>query len=108
MITASPKIPAWIQAEIQHLATLTASHNIAKLRERRERPQGFNLDIYHHSEGTDSYFCDIRKRYVTWKQITTEADQKIACGQYLYTAVIEYKEGIHFVSGLTQSKIKSN
>jgi len=101
MLTQALKLPGWIDAEVNYLVALTKAHNTEKLRERRANPRGVNVDLYHHSDGFDSYFCDIRKRYFTWKQVMQEAEQKIACGQYLYTAVIEYKEGIHFVSSAT-------
>jgi hypothetical protein len=96
MLTLNPKIPAWIEAEAKHLVVLTATHNVEKLRERR-RPHGINVDIYHHSEGTDSYFCDVRRRYFRWAEVIEEASIKIACGQYLYTSVIEYQKNIHFI-----------
>lgn len=114
MLTQNPKIPAWIDAEIKFLIALTEAHNLEKLRERRANPKGVQVQIYHHSKGTDSYFCDVHKSYITWKQLNEEANQKVAYGQlgtpvvYLYTAIIEYKEGVHFVSTLTKSKIKLN
>jgi len=101
MVTANPKLPAWIEAEIKFLATLTANHNVEKLRQRRSRPNGVNVDIYHHSAGTDSYFCDVRKKYLRWKEVMSEADSKVACGQYLFTSVIEHKAGVHFISSQT-------
>jgi hypothetical protein len=108
MLTQAPKIPAWIDAEVKTLIVLTNTHNVEKLRERRANPKGVNVDIYHHSAGTDSYFCDVRKRYLRWREILAEADMKIACGQYLFTAVIEYKEGLHFISSLTQPNPSDN
>jgi len=87
---------------------LTNNHNVEKLRERRQRPNGVNVDIYYHSVGTDSYYCDIRKRYFRWKEVMAEADTKVACGQYLFTAVIEHKPGVYFISSSTSPKPSDN
>lgn len=108
MLINDPSIPAWITAEIKTLVVLTHTHQVDLLRERRDNPKGINIDIYHHSAKTDSYFCDIRKRYFRWSEILEEADIKIACGQYLFTSVIEYKADVHFISSKTAPRPSEN
>ncbi|AMR32388.1 hypothetical protein A0256_13630 [Mucilaginibacter sp. PAMC 26640] len=97
------KLPAQIAGEIKKLTVFTASQNVEKLRERQAKPNGVSVDIYFHSAGKDLYFCDVRKRYLSWKEVTLEADSKISCGQYLFTAVIERKSGVYFTSSRTAS-----
>jgi hypothetical protein len=103
MLTQKPKIPAWIDAEIKTLAIMTETHNVEMLRLRRSNPKGVNVDIYYHSAGTDSYYCDIRKSYFTYKEIMEQADQKTGCGQYLFTAIIKYQAGMHIISSKSMS-----
>jgi len=108
MLIDDPSIPAWIAKETIVLAIMTETHNVEMLRDRRDHPRGVNVDIYHHSAGTDSYFCDSRKKYMRWSEIMEEADIKIGCGQYLFTSVIEYKAGVHFISSKTSPKPTDN
>ncbi len=96
MLIQSHKVPAWIEGEIRMLQEYTNTFNTEKLRERRANPKGVNVDIYHHSDGSALYYCDQTRQYLSWQEIIDQATQKIGCGQYLFTAVLEYKSGICF------------
>jgi predicted HD phosphohydrolase len=94
-------LPKHIQRQVRYLHRLTRDHNIEKLRQLRRLGTDVIIEIFHHSVGTDSYFCDVEKRYFTWSDITKRTTASIKKGDTLFTAVIEYVDKIHFISATT-------
>jgi hypothetical protein len=102
------QLPKNLRQKVKYLIQLTKEHKVEKLRELREKSKDIKIDIYHHSHGFDSYYSDIEKKYFTWPELVKNSNDLMESGATLFTGVIEYKPGVHFVSSLTQSNIKSN
>lgn len=94
-----PKVPKYFRKMSKLILKLWAERNIEKLREIRDSKTNIKLRIYHHSEGTDSYFCDKRSRYFTWAQVDQEVNDETSKGEYTMTVVMPYKANIMFTRG---------
>jgi hypothetical protein len=94
-------LPTPLREKVEYLTVLTKNHKIEKLRELRACSEDITIDIYHHSSGTDSYYSDGEKRYFTWLEVLKKSKDFIETGANLFTGVIEYKKGIHFISSAT-------
>ncbi|TKC01230.1 hypothetical protein [Pedobacter cryotolerans] len=79
---------------------LWSEGNIVKLREIRDSKCNLKLRIYHHSQGTDSYYCDLSSKYLTWAEVDDLAAKSLANGEKSMTIVIPYKAGIFFTRGV--------
>jgi len=91
-----PKVPKDFRKHARQLAALCANLNIEKLRAFRERSKRYKVDIYHHSEGTDSYFHDVEGRYYTWSEVEAIDSLRMARGERFSTIVLPYRAGIVF------------
>jgi hypothetical protein len=89
-------VPKVIRRKAKLIAKLWANNKIDKLRQLRESSKNFSIYIYHHSQGTDSYFDDIEGRYYTWAQIEAMDAHKLDAGEMFSTVVIPYKPGFFF------------
>ena len=101
-------MPAPLREKVQYLTILTKHRKLDKLRELRATSNDIGIEIYHHAAGTDSYFCDKDKRYLTWSQLVQTSKEIIDQGANLFTAVIEYKRGVHFTSSATSPDPRLN
>jgi hypothetical protein len=91
-------VPKVFRKRAKLVGELWAKRKIDKLRELRDSSRNFGIYIYHHSQGTDSYFHDIEGRYYTWGQIEAIDSQRLNNGEMFSTVVIPYKPGVMFVS----------
>jgi hypothetical protein len=78
------------------IGELWANGKIDKLQELRDNSRNFGIYIYHHSQGTDSYYHDINGKYYTWAQVEVMDAKRLNNGEHFSTVVIPYKADIHF------------
>ncbi|MGN7203937.1 hypothetical protein ACTHQF_06655 [Pedobacter sp. SAFR-022] len=90
-------VPKVIRKKAKLIAELWKKNKIDKLRELRESSKNFGIHIYHHSQGTDSYYHDTEGRYYAWAQIEAMDLLRLNNGEHFSTVVIPYKAGIHFI-----------
>jgi len=76
---------------------LWSSGKLQELRALRDSTQNLQIQIYHHSQGTDSYFHDIEGRYYTWSDVESTTRAKTEAGEHLMCVVMEYKPGRIFI-----------
>lgn len=101
---SNKKVPKAFKKKARLIAELWASNKIEKLRELRDSSTNFKIYIYHHSEGTDSYYDDITGKYFTWERVSAMDSAKLENGEHFATVVIPYRAGIIF----TKSSLLSN
>ena len=89
-------VPKVIRKKAKLIAELWTKGKFDKLRELRDSSLNFRIYIYHHSQGTDSYFDDIEGRYYTWAQVEAMDSIRLDAGQHFSTVVIPYKAGVIF------------
>lgn len=94
-----PKVPKYFRKMSKLILKLWSERNIEKLRSIRDSKTNIKLRIYHHSEGTDSYFCDKRSRYFTWSEVDQEVNDETMKGEYTMTLVMPYKSNVMFTRG---------
>jgi hypothetical protein len=92
-------VPKAFRKKAKQISRLLANNDIAKLKELRDSSKTFGIYIYHHSQGTDSYFDDIAGKYLTWDQVVARDAEKLNNGEHFATVVIPYKAGIIFIKG---------
>jgi hypothetical protein len=97
-------VPKVIRRKAKLIAELWAKGKFDKLRALRDSSRSFDIQIYHHSQGTDSYYHDTEGRYYTWAQIEAMDARRLDAGEHFSTVVIPYKAGIHF----TKSSLAPN
>ena len=102
-----PSVPKYFRKMSKLVLKLWKEHNINKLRQIRNSKSNLKLFIYHHSEGTDSYFCDKEARYFTWQQVEALANESLAKDEKSMTVVLPYKSGVFFTRG-SINQIKNN
>ncbi len=91
-----PSVPKYIKRQAKLVFDLWSKNKIEELRALRDSSKRLEINIYHHSAGTDSYYHDIEGRYYTWAEIQAINAKKLDCGQYFSTVVIAHKEGVIF------------
>lgn len=92
-------VPKVFRKRAKLISELWAKGKFDKLRELRDSSRNFGIYIYHHSQGTDSYFHDAEGRYYTWAQIEAMDAQRLNNGDMFSTVIIPYKAGIYFTKG---------
>lgn len=89
-------VPKVIRRKAKLIAELWTKGKFDKLRELRDSSKNFGIHIYHHSQGTDSYYHDTEGRYYTWAQIEAMDLQRLNNGEHFSTVVIPHKAGYFF------------
>lgn len=91
------EVPKVIRKKARRIVALHERKDIPGLRALRDSSTNFEIIIYHHSQGTDSYYHDTERRYYSWAEIEQMTDSKLKEHKYFAVVVIEYKPGILFV-----------
>lgn len=102
-----PKVPKYFRKMSKLILKLWQERNLEKLRAIRDSKTNIRLRIYHHSAGTDSYFCDKRSRYFTWAEAEKEVNQETLKGEYTMTVIFPYRANMAFTRG-SASQVKYN
>ena len=92
-------IPKVFRKRAKLIGELWANGKFDKLRKLRDTSNNFGIHIYHHSQGTDSYYHDTEGRYYTWAEVEAMDARRLDNGEMFSTVVIPYKAGIHFTKG---------
>jgi hypothetical protein len=99
-------LPKPLRKKAKQVLKLWSAGKLHDLRALRDSTQNLQIQIYHHSQGTDSYFHDIEGRYYTWSEVESSPRAKTEAGEHLMCVVMEYKPGRTFIRGsLTPSPI---
>ena len=101
------KVPKYFRKMAKLILKLWAEQKLDKLREIRDSGTNIKLRIYHHSAGTDGYFCDVKARYFNWQQVEDFVNEKTKKGEYTMTIVMPYKANVFFTRGI-KNQIKNN
>ena len=101
------KMPKLVRRKVALIQDLCKKRDVPRLRQLRDNSKDLVIDIYHHSEGTLSYYHDTDKRYYTEQEITMRADEKLNKDEWCISVVVPYKAGIVFTSGMANS-MKNN
>jgi hypothetical protein len=96
-------VPKLIRRKIALIEDLCKKRDVARLRQLRDNSKDLKIDLYHHSEGTASYFHDTEKRYYTELEITKRADEMLGKGEWSISVVLPYKANILFTSGMANA-----
>ena len=100
-------MPKLIRRKLALIDDLCKKRDFARLRFLRDNSRDLKIDLYHHSEGTESYYHDSEKRYYTEKQIADRADKLLGKGEWQISVVLPYKANIIFTSGMANA-MKNN
>jgi len=92
-INQAPKV---IRKKAKQVLKLWKEFNVIKLRELRDSSTTVEINIYHHSMGTDSYFHDLGGKYYSWEKIESITAAKMESGKTVLTVVMPYKSGMLF------------
>lgn len=89
-------VPRAFKKKVKQISRLLANKDVAKLKKLRDGSKNFGIYIYHHSQGTDSYFNDITGKYLSWDEVVSIDKDKLNKGEHFATVVIPYRAGIVF------------
>ena len=103
-----PGVPKVFRKKAKLVMRLLAANNIDGLRKLRDTSSSFGVELYFHSQGTDSYFYDGDGKYYTWKQVEARAAAKLDNGDHFATAVIPFKSGVYFTKSSIAPDISLN
>lgn len=101
------QMPKLIRRKVALIENLCKKRDVSRLRQLRDNSRDLKIDIYHHSQGTESYFHDTDKRYYTEPQIAERADEMLGKGEWSISVVLPYKANIIFTSGMANA-MKNN
>jgi len=101
------EVPKIIRRKLAFIEDLCKKRDIPRLRQLRDYSRDLKIDIYHHSEGTESYYHDTEKRYYTEPEIAARADESLGKGEWSISVVLPYKANIIFTSGMANA-MKNN
>ena len=99
MIVDPKEIPLVVKNKLLLIDVLTKMRDVPALRALRDKSTDIKIGLYHHSEGTLSFYNDQEKRYYTEQQIIKAADESLKKGEWLINVVIPYKANVVFTSG---------
>jgi len=91
-----PDVPKPLRNKAKLVRKLWKNFNVIKLREVRDSSKSAEINIYHHSFGTDSYYHDLEGKIYTWEQIQESTNIKMDAGLVVMTVVMPYRAGIVF------------
>jgi|GEM_PF-3039157 len=91
-------VPKVIRKKARRIVELHERKDILGLRALRDSSTNFEINIYHHSQGTDSYYHDTERQYYRWTEIEQLTESKLKePNKYFAVVVLEYKPGVLFV-----------
>lgn len=89
-------VPKPLRNKAKLVRKLWKDFNVIKLREVRDSSKSVEINIYHHSLGTDSYYHDTEGTIYTWEQISLSSSLKMDNGETVITVVMPYRAGVLF------------